>query len=345
MGLFSEFADPLFGVVDLTDYIEKRKYVSRFLSQLLAIEARGVMVDEVMIETRQRTLNLLPFVARGGEPTRRDADKRGARSLKIPAHKAERRIWADSLLKVRAPGEMRKWAYRELVNEALTDMQDELQNTKEVHLSNLVQGYFKDPVSGATSYDYFAEEGITQEAEIDFDLDNASPAQGALTLKVNAMKQKMRDNAEDIDVSRVIGLCSDGFWNLLQVHKEVIGTYAVDVGAGSERLNRDVSEGMFTWRGVTWISFGRTVSGKLLVPADKALFFPAAPGLFQARYAPPDFFVDDLSNEVVGREVYVPPITIDPMHPQSPEWVSVELRSFPIYYPRRASVLMLGKKT
>lgn len=345
MSLFSDFNDPLFGVTELTDFIDKRKYVSRFLTQLLSIESKGIMFDEVAIESRNRTLGVLPFVARGGPATRREADKREMRGLKIPAHKAARRIYADTLLKVRAPGELRKWAYQELVNEALGDMLDELQNTKEVHLSNLVQGIFADPVSGTVKYDYFDEEGITQEDEVDFDLDNASPAQGALTLKVNTLKQTMRDNAEDIDVSRVIALCSDGFWNLLTVHKEVIGTYAIDVGAGSERLNRDVSEGVLDWRGVRWISFGRTVSGKKLVPNDKALFFPAAPGLFQARYAPPDFFVDGLSNEVMGREMYVPPLTIDPMHPNAPEWVEIELRSFPIYYPRRASVLMLGKKT
>jgi hypothetical protein len=345
MSIFSDFNDPLFSVTDLTDYIDQRKYVSRMLTQLLQVEARGVITDTIMIEARQRTLNVLPFVARGGDPTRREVDKRTARSLTIPAIKAARRIPADMLLKVRAPGELRKWGYRELVNEALTDMLDELQNTKEVLLSYLLKGKFTDADTGTEHYDYFTEEGISQEAEIDFDLDNLSPAQGALTQVVNVMKQTMRDNAEDIDVSRVIGLCSDGFWNLLVSHKEVIGTYAVDVGAGSERLNRDVSEGAFTWRGVTWISCGRTVSGKLLVPADKVLLFPATPGLFQCRYAPPDFFVEDLSNEVMGREMYVPPITIDPMHPNAPEWAEIELRSFPIYYPRRASVLMRGKKT
>lgn len=348
MALFIEpFNDSIFGVADLTDWVDERKYVSRALSLLVPFEERGVMTDEVLIEHRQRTLNLLPFVARGGPPTRRGTDKRTMRGLRIPAHKAARRIDADTLLKVRAPGELRKWGYRELVNEALADMMDELQNTKEVHISNLLQGFSADPVTGTVLYDYFDEAGITQEPEIDFDLDNASPAAGALTQAINTMLRTMRDNAEDIDVSNVVGLCSGGFWDLLVTHPEVTSSYAVTANEpGTEFLRERMAEGAFRWRGVTWIQNSRSLGGTALVPTDKVLLFPITDGLYKRRYAPADFFIEGVTDqEVLGREFYVPPITIDPMHPSAPEYVEVELRSFPLNYIVRSAVLMIGRKT
>jgi hypothetical protein len=346
MGLFSEVNnDPLFGVTELTNWVDKRKYVPRFLSQLIPFEEKGIMTSDLLIEERQQTLNLLPFVARGGNPTRRDRDARTMRKLTIPAHKAERLVLADELLSVRAPGELRKWGYREIINDYLATMLDEMQATKEVHIANLLQGLVKDPVSGATYINYFTEYGVSQEAEIDFDLDNATPAQGALTLKINTMRRTMRDNAEDLDTSGVIGLCSAGFWDLLVVHKEVTESYKFD--AQSDFLRQQISEGSFKWRGVTWIEYSRSAAGTALVPADKVLLFPisSATELYKRRFAPPDFFSEDLSNEVVGRELYVPPLTVDPMHPNAPEWVKVELRSFPLNYIVRPKVLMIGRKT
>src|SRR5262245_17280382 len=101
MALFSEFNnDPLFGVVELTDWIDKRKFVPRFLSQLIPFEEKGISTVDFLIEERQQTLNLLPFVPRGGVPTRRDRDLRSMRKLSIPGHKVERNISADELLQV-----------------------------------------------------------------------------------------------------------------------------------------------------------------------------------------------------------------------------------------------------
>ena len=346
MGLFTDpLADPLFGVSELTDWIDKRKFVPRFLSQLIPFEEKGITTADFLIEERQQTLNLLPFVPRGGAPTRRDKDPRTMRKLTIPGHKAERNISADELLNVRAPMELRKWGYREILNDYLATMFDEFQATKEVQVANLLQGVVKDPVSGAVWINYFTEYGVTQEPEIDFNLDAAVPTQGEVTLKINTMKRTMRDNAEDLDVSNVVGLCSAGFWDLLVVHKEVTDSYKFD--AQAEFLRQEMAGGSFKWRGVTWIEYSRSAAGTLLVPADKVLLFPvsSAPDLFKRRFAPPDFFSEDLSNEVIGRELYVPPLTIDPMHPAAPEWVKIELRSFPLNFIPRPKVLMIGRKT
>jgi hypothetical protein len=46
----------------------------------------------------------------------------------------------------------------------------------------------KDPKDGATVVDCFAEFGIAAEPEIDFDLDNATPASGALRKRCQALR-------------------------------------------------------------------------------------------------------------------------------------------------------------
>jgi hypothetical protein len=241
------------------------------------------MTDTIMIEARQRTLNLLPFVPRGG--TRRGGGRQadGMLGFKIPAIKAARRIMADELLKVRAPGELRKYGYRELVNEALTDMLDELQYTKEVLLSYLLQGSFKDAVSGASYYDYFSEEGISQEAEIDFDLDNATPT---------ARRVDREDQRDEADDAR-----QRGRPRRVERHRPLLGRLlgpAPDRPQGSHRTrrgttsapsqtefvtNRDVSDGSFTVarRHLDRVQPHRQRASSR-APADKVLLFPARRG-------------------------------------------------------------------
>ena len=64
--------------------------------------------------------------------------------------------------------------------------------TFEFHLFNGIQGVVKDPRDGVTVIDYHAEFGITPAAEVDFDLDNATPASGALRKRCQASSRASR---------------------------------------------------------------------------------------------------------------------------------------------------------
>lgn len=59
-------------------------------------------------------------------------------------------------------------------------LRNDAEATFEFHLFNGIQGVVKAPKDGATVINYYTEFGITPAAEVDFDLDNQSPASGAL---------------------------------------------------------------------------------------------------------------------------------------------------------------------
>ena len=58
-------------------------------------------------------------------------------------------------------------------------LRNDVETTFEYHLFNGIQGLVKDPRDGATVVNTFTEFGITPATEVDFDLDNATPARCA----------------------------------------------------------------------------------------------------------------------------------------------------------------------
>jgi hypothetical protein len=65
-------------------------------------------------------------------------------------------------------------------------LRNDAEATFEFHLFNGIQGVVKDPKDGATVINACTAFGITPAAEVDFDLDNATPASGALRKRAQA---------------------------------------------------------------------------------------------------------------------------------------------------------------
>jgi hypothetical protein len=65
-------------------------------------------------------------------------------------------------------------------------LRNDAEATFEFHLVNGIRGVVKDPKDGATVVNSCTAFGITPAAEVDFDLDNATPASGALRKRCQA---------------------------------------------------------------------------------------------------------------------------------------------------------------
>jgi hypothetical protein len=65
-------------------------------------------------------------------------------------------------------------------------LRNDAEATFEFHLFNGIQGVVKDPKDGATVINACTAFGITPAAEVDFDLDNATPTSGALRKRAQA---------------------------------------------------------------------------------------------------------------------------------------------------------------
>ena len=97
-------------------------------------------------------------------------------------------LWASEIQGVRDFGS--ETAVQQLQSEVAVKMRrlrNDAEATFEFHLFNGIQGVVKDPKDGATVINYYTEFGITPAAEVDFDLDNQSPASGVLRKKCQAL--------------------------------------------------------------------------------------------------------------------------------------------------------------
>ena len=226
-----------------------------------------------------------------------------------PAYKT--RNWPDYIAALKRRGSLTIWFDPAMIRETAPTGKRGRQPTFEYHLFNGIQGLVKDPRDGATVVNYFTEFGITPEAEVDFDLDNATPASGALRAE-----------------------CGSAFFADLVAHKEVRETYLNTAAAADlrSRIADEVSFGGITFRRYRGgAGFG--------VATDKAVFYPeAVDGLFEIYHAPADTFetVNTLGQPLYAR--MIPDRDRD-------EWVRLEIESNPLPICTRPQVLRSARRT
>jgi hypothetical protein len=80
-----------------------------------------------------------------------------------------------------------------VVNQRLSEMASKMDATLEHLRIGAIKGQILDADGSAVIYDLFTEFGVTQHTEIDFDLDNASPAPGAVKKKCHDIGRKIED--------------------------------------------------------------------------------------------------------------------------------------------------------
>ena len=188
------FSGSAFSMVALTDAINKMPYVPGRIGQLGLFREQGVSTTSVMIEEREGSLNLVETTARGAPAIQNTTNKRKARSLVVPHIALEDTILADEVQNVRAFGsESMLEGVQAVVNQRMSEMATKMDATLEHLRIGAIKGQILDADGSAVIYDLFTEFGVTAYAEIDFDLDNASPAAGAVKKKCHDVRRKIED--------------------------------------------------------------------------------------------------------------------------------------------------------
>jgi hypothetical protein len=246
-------------------------------------------------------------------------------------------LWASEIQSVRDFGsESATQQVQTEVAYRLRKLRQDAETTFEYHLLNGIQGRVLDPKDHATVVNYFTEFGITPAAEIDFDLDNASPASGALRKRCQALIESVEDSMGGLSAGavQIRAECGSAFFADLVAHKEVRETY-LNTAAAADLRGRVADEVSFGG-----IAFRRYRGGVgFTVPADKAFFYPEGiEGLFEIYYAPADTFetVNTLGQPLYARTI--PDRDRD-------EWVRLEIESNPLPICTRPQVLRSARRT
>lgn len=336
------FDDPAFGVVPLTDAINKLKFIPGRIGRLGLFATTSISTTSVAIEERNGVLVLVSPTPRGGPGQTVDKPKRGLRMLAVPHFEINDTIMAEESQGVRGFGEESATeAVMDKVTERNQSHSQSMDATEEYARIGAVKGIIT--YADGTQTNLFSEFGVAQEAEIDLDLDNNAPAAGVLRKKCAGIYRTMATNLEGVPFSGVRAECGDAFFDDLISHKEIRETYlqqqeARELRTGYVGAGADGVYGSFNFGGVIWENYRGAVGATKFVNDDKVHFYPVgAPGLFRTVYAPADY------NETVntmGKRLYA-----KIYETKNGKGYHLDVQMNALSYCTRPKVLMQGKRT
>lgn len=303
------FKDDAFSVVSLTDAINEVQYRPNRIEQLGVFDVNPVATTSVAIERIGDTLKLVPPAPRGGKGDNKGNEKRKIKSLSVPHFLREWSVLADEVQNVRAFGsETQLETVQSVVLNKIADNMADLMVTDEYSRLGALQGVVT--YADNTSLDLFSEFGVTQAAEVDFDLDNATPGEGVLRKACAAIVRATRTAMGGTPFEYVHAFVGDTFFDQLVSHKEVRETYK---GWSEAAILRDSYVGMnrganpiFTFGGIVFENYGAVAASgdgaKVGIEAGKAKFFPIGVRGMYKTYIAPAPYVETVNT--IGRRFY-----------------------------------------
>lgn len=338
------FKQDAFGVLSLTDAINKQPFVPGRAGQLIDWNPRGVTTTTILVEEKNGVLTILNPSPRGGVGDAIDKQKRTMRPLVIPHYQRNDAIYADEVQGVREFGtEASTMTVQGLLDNRLADHTRDMDLTLEYQRVGALKGIVLNG-DGSTLVNLFTAFEVSQETEVDFDLDNASPAAGALRKKCMDVTRLTANNMGGDAFFGVHALCGDTFFDQLLAHVEVRNSY---LNTDMARVLRDgyiypnnqqKVYGAFEFGGIVFENYRGTVNGSAIIEATKAHFFPmGAPGLFKTVFAPADY-VETVNT--VGLPRYAKQFPF-----QNDKGIAMEMQMNALSYCTRPKVLIKAKNT
>jgi hypothetical protein len=326
-----------FSMRSLTAAINNAPFVPGRIGQLGIFNARGISTTTAMVEQRDQKLYLVPNTSRGGPAKKNQAELRQMIPLKTAHLPVEDRLMADEIQDVRAFGSDNQLeGIIQKVNEKMATMARSLDATLEYHRVGAINGLVLD-ADGATPilniYDAF---GVSQQTEVDFDLDNASPEEDAVRKKCALVIRKIEDELGATPYAGVHCLCSDTFFDDLVGHPEVKKAY--DRWMEGQALRDRTARRSIFYAGIMFEEYRGKVGAQSFIPTGKARFFPTGVAdLFDEVYAPANWI--ETAN-TIGLPRYAKQ-TID----HKGRWVDIDAQANPLVYCTRPRTLIPGKRT
>jgi hypothetical protein len=343
MATLDIFKQDAFRLTSMLQAIRETDYLPGRLGSMGIFTPNPVRTETVAIEKLGETLALIQTSQRGAPLDQRKTEKRNIRDFRTVRIAEADRIMAAELANIRAFGtESELMQVQAEIARRLSGPAG-LENKVELTLENMrlgaVQGIVLD-ADGSTIYNWFEEFDVTQPTELDFDLDNASPASGVVRKKCNEVVRAMMKAAKGVWTpgTRVHALCGDAFWDDLTAHAEVRQTY-LNTQQASELRNGNAYE-TFNYGGITWENYRGTDDGTTVaINTDKAKFFPVnAPGAFLEVFSPGERF-EHIGQ--LGERIY-PMIVPDRDRDM---WADIEVYSYPLHICTRPLMLQRAKRT
>lgn len=336
MASMDVFNSSAFSMTSLSGAVEKIDYVPNLLGTLNIFEPMPVRTRSIFVDRRTTGLTLIPESPLGSPPEEREHDDREAIPLMTRRLAKGFTLYAHEVDGIRAfNGESEMQQVQAEFLRRMASVRQDMEATHELHRLGAVQGILTD-ADGTTTYSYFTEFGVSQAAEIDFELDDATTNVRAKCQIVIRNMQKAAKGAMGPGV-QVHAICGDAFFDALVDHDSVRDTYLNYSAAAA--LREPTAYTSFNFGGIVFHNYRGTDDGSTIaVNTDKAKFFPVgARDVFKVAYAPAEFapFVN-----TPGQPLYA--MNIPDRDRQA--WTRGEMYSYPLYFCQRPDMLQRAKR-
>lgn len=331
------FQDNAFGLIELTAALEDLEYQPNWLGSLGIFTEQSVRTQSVAIEKRENALHLVPTTQRGAPLPQLTGGARNLRNFNTVRVAKGDRLNASEIANIRAFGSETEFeqVQTEVANR-LQRLRNDIDLTHEHMRLGAVQGFLLD-ADGSVLYDWFAEWGIAQPAEITFNF--AQLIDGKLRQKAKTIIRAMRKASKGAwgPGTQVYALCGDEFFDALIMAPEVRATY-LGWSAAADLRGEYADFEVFPFGGINWVNYQGTDDGSTVaIESTKVKFFPVnAPGAFLRVNSPGEFF--DTVN-TPGQPFYA--LTIPDRDRNA--HVDTEVYSYPLYVATRPAMLQRGK--
>jgi hypothetical protein len=339
------FRGDAFSNLSLTRMVNKVPYLPMTLGSMNLFDPIPLLTDSAAIDRLQNAFGLILTSPRGAPPSIRADEKRTSTLVKVPRLAQKTKVRADEILNIRSYDEpLQLMTLQELVARRLTGptgIRKQIEYTWENHRLGAVQGMLLD-ADGSTIMNFFTTFGVTPPTPFNFDLTQLTTpgmVDGYVRKMINTIIRTVKRASQGAfidNVSQVVGLCGDNFWDLFVNHPDVIETYKFYYGAAS--IREEKAFGTLQFGGIQWINYrGSDDATTIAVPTNQCAFFPKnAPGVFEVYYAPGETF-EDVSKP--GEPFYVYNLP-DPTGKNA--FQEFEINSFPLHICVRPETLQVG---
>lgn len=334
------FNQDAFTAISLSAAVDKIDYVPNFLDAMPGLfETDSVRTEEIWIEERSTGAVVLQTSPRGTPPRNEGPDIRLARSFKTRRIADASRITANELQNIRAFGTADQLMSLQI---EIARRQQKIKRNLALTWENLklgaVQGIVND-ADGTLIYNWATEFNQSIPAEINFDLENANPASGAVRKQCTQVVRSIRRGLKGKPFFRIVGLCGDAFWDDFTAHPEVRETYKNWAAAADLRNDVGAAWSGFRYGEINFFNYrGTDDNSTVAVPTTKCKFFPVGSGIFRWAQSPGESF--EFVN-TPGQLVYSR-IVLDK---DRNAWADVEEYSYPLPVCTMPQALAAGKNT
>lgn len=311
------FKTDAFGLVAMTDAINKLPHKPMRLGELGLFPEKGIAETKVSIEERNGQLSLIQSKPRGGTADTMGSSKRTMRAVTVPHFPLESTINADEVQGIRAFGsENAAQVIQEVVNERLGEMKASHEVTLERMRAGAVQGLILD-ADGSTLLNLFTAFGVAQQTAI-LTPNDAADGGDALRAEIVAIQRLIEAELGAAVITDFRGFCGAGFFDDLRSDLGVVQT--LRYADPQSLLGQQANARSFKYAGVQWEEYRGSTGGTPFFADGEAFVVPVVEGLFKTYNAPADF-VETVNT--LGLPIYAK-TAVDP---EFQRWVKIHTQS------------------